>query len=513
MRKVRLGLVVGSSFALFTGLSGCSSNTQGASAVGGQASCPAGGETCPCYGNDTCNAGLTCASHLCVRLATGGAPSTGGTPAINSSTTGSTGSLGGAPSTGGTSAIYSSTTGGTGSLGGAPSTAGSPGVGGSVGGGLAVAGGISVLTPALSAAITSSACAGWSSQVNVPPALLEFVVDTSGSMTDIPRGAAQSKWQITQAVLANAINSGLPDNAGVGMLFFPNMNTVPNHNTTPIAVNNCVNTSAMIPAAPLGAAGSTQRTALAQGLASAYVAGGTPTEDAYEYAYSAGLVPAKQTYSYLVPNMILITDGQPTIALGCEGTGQTAYPVDWHPLVTDVTTVFQSTPTVRTFIVGSPGSEAQSSTGADGRPWLSQAARVGGTQLTPDCQDNGPNYCHFDLTQSQNFATDLAAALKNIIDSTMPCSVQISPPGGVLNDPNSLNVVYSENVVGGTPTRQWLVGQTTDLSCGAGTLDGWYADLSNGKVMLCPKTCKTVHGDKYARIDLLGGCQSVHSSP
>jgi hypothetical protein len=35
--------------------------------------CPTGSETCACYPNDTCNAGLTCASHLCVRLsATGG---------------------------------------------------------------------------------------------------------------------------------------------------------------------------------------------------------------------------------------------------------------------------------------------------------------------------------------------------------------------------------------------------------------------------------------------------------
>jgi sulfatase modifying factor 1 len=35
--------------------------------------CPTGSETCACYPNDTCNAGLTCASHLCVRLGgTGG---------------------------------------------------------------------------------------------------------------------------------------------------------------------------------------------------------------------------------------------------------------------------------------------------------------------------------------------------------------------------------------------------------------------------------------------------------
>jgi hypothetical protein len=398
-------------------------------------------------------------------------------------------------------------------MGGAWSTAGTPGIAGS-GSGVTVAGGISILTPDLSAAITYSACASWSSELQVPPALLEFVVDVSGSMTDIPKGSTgQNKWQITQAALNNAINNGLPDNAGVGILFFPDMNTVPNHNTSPIDVTNCVNTSAMIPAAPLGAAGSTQRAAIASGLANAYVAGGTPTNDAYDYAYASGVIPAMQTYGYFTPNLVLITDGQPTIALGCEGTGQTAYPVDWHPLVSDVTTAFKNTPAVRTFVIGTPGSEAQSSTSADGRPWLSQAARTGGTQLTPDCVDTGPNYCHFDLTQSLDLATDLAAALKDIIGSSMPCSFQVSPPSGIQIDSNALNLVYSENGVGGVPTRQWLLGQTKDLSCGAGTLDGWYVDLGNGKLVLCPKTCKTVQSDKYARLDLRGGCQSVHASP
>jgi MYXO-CTERM domain-containing protein len=53
-----------------------------ASALGGNttaaSTCEPGHETCPCYGNDTCNAGLTCASHLCVFLGTGGTGATGG---------------------------------------------------------------------------------------------------------------------------------------------------------------------------------------------------------------------------------------------------------------------------------------------------------------------------------------------------------------------------------------------------------------------------------------------------
>ncbi len=38
--------------------------------AGGEEPCPDGTETCPCYGNDTCNDDLVCASGLCVDLGT-----------------------------------------------------------------------------------------------------------------------------------------------------------------------------------------------------------------------------------------------------------------------------------------------------------------------------------------------------------------------------------------------------------------------------------------------------------
>jgi hypothetical protein len=367
-------------------------------------------------------------------------------------------------------------------------------------------GGKSVITADIIIAIKGDACAGTSSELEVPPALLEFVIDTSGSMNDIPTGSTQSKWTITQQALSNAISTGLPDNTGVGMLFFPNMNTVPNHNTTALPVSTCVNTSALIPAAPLGAAGSTQRAAIASGLTNAYVAGGTPTDDAYEYAYASGVIPAMQTYGYFTPFMVLITDGQPTISAGCEGTGQEAYPVDWQPIVNDIQSAFNNTPLVKTFIIGSPGSQEQSSTGADGRPWLSEAARTGGTPLTPNCVDTGPNYCHFDMTQSTNFAQDLSDALNAIINSAIPCSVTIPSPGaGKLPDPANINVIYDENVVAGTPTNQWLIGEISDQSCNGGTAEGWYLD-STGKMVLCPLTCRAIQSDKYAKLEVLQGC-------
>src|SRR5947207_12226346 len=46
---------------------------------GGAVACKDGAERCPCYGNGTCNKGLTCASHLCVLVpSAGGAGNAGG---------------------------------------------------------------------------------------------------------------------------------------------------------------------------------------------------------------------------------------------------------------------------------------------------------------------------------------------------------------------------------------------------------------------------------------------------
>ncbi len=61
----------------------------GAGGTGGD-DCPDGTERCACYGNGTCNAGLVCASNLCVRLGSGGTTGAGG-----SATGGTAGAMGG----------------------------------------------------------------------------------------------------------------------------------------------------------------------------------------------------------------------------------------------------------------------------------------------------------------------------------------------------------------------------------------------------------------------------------
>jgi hypothetical protein len=71
------------------GLANCSSG-------GDPGSCPAGSETCACYGNETCNPNLECRSHLCVASDAGSGGATGGNRATGGGSSG-----GSPPATGG----------------------------------------------------------------------------------------------------------------------------------------------------------------------------------------------------------------------------------------------------------------------------------------------------------------------------------------------------------------------------------------------------------------------------
>jgi len=77
----------------------CSSN--GGSHPDGGGACATGSEGCTCYGNHTCDPGLTCASSLCVQLGggTGGTTGGGGSSATGSGGSSATGS-GGSSATG-----------------------------------------------------------------------------------------------------------------------------------------------------------------------------------------------------------------------------------------------------------------------------------------------------------------------------------------------------------------------------------------------------------------------------
>ena len=361
--------------------------------------------------------------------------------------------------------------------------------------------GLTPVTTELRNQLEASACAGSSSEAEAQPSILTFVVDVSSSMGDKTLSTGgYTKWEITRDSLQSAVNK-LPQATSLGLLFFPNLGTVPNQNTTPIDVSNCVNTPAMIAVAPLGATGSSQRQAVTAGLQSVIPQGGTPTLDAYTYALDSGLLPAITPVASSF--MVLITDGEPTIAGGCEGSGDNGSPVDFHPIIqaiSDAWTNFK----IRTFVIGSPGSEKSAATGADVRSWLSAAATAGQTPTSINCSDTGmPNFCHLDMSQVSDFSASFQQALQSITGQVLSCqySVPAASAGNQL-DPTAINVLYAVN---GDRNQELLIGQT-DASCSGG--NGWYLDASNS-ITLCQSTCKTVQQDPAATVRILAGCQSI----
>jgi len=100
------------------------------------ASCSQGTERCPCFGNSTCNSGLTCASNTCVSLGgAGGATGMGGTTGSGGTGGSSKGGAGGTDSAG-TGGPSTAGAGGTSAAGtGGPAGSGGGGAGGGGGGG------------------------------------------------------------------------------------------------------------------------------------------------------------------------------------------------------------------------------------------------------------------------------------------------------------------------------------------------------------------------------------------
>lgn len=365
-----------------------------------------------------------------------------------------------------------------------------------------VTGGLTPLTPDLRNQLEASACLGWTSEGEGQPSLLTFVIDTSLSMNDkTPSTGGRTKWEVTRDTLLNVINH-LPKSVRVGLLLYPNRIT-PTDQATPTDVTACVNTNAFVSADALGTMGSGQRQALSIALQSAVVQGGTPTLDAYDYAL--GQLQSLDTDAGPSDSaMVLITDGEPTYAKGCLGSGSVG--VDTAPII-DAIGAAWSDPAgkIRTYVIGEPGSEKSIQSGADIRAWLSSAATAGGTPFSSNCSNSGiPNFCHLDLSQVSDFGVGLLQVLQGVTGQLTSCEYSLpssSATGGNVN-PNTINVIY---VVNGDESHELLIGQTNS-NCPTG--DGWYVD-SSGKIVLCPTTCTTIQQDPSGVLRILGGCQAI----
>lgn len=328
--------------------------------------------------------------------------------------------------------------------------------------------------------LIDSACAVDTARGEALPAVLQLVVDTSGSMGRRAPGSNRTKWEVTRDALNEAIDN-MPPTAAIGVVLYPNRSTQPG--------GPCFRSQSEVSIDLLGASGSAQRNNIRQALAGADPEGGTPTHDAYQFALGeldATTLPGNRF-------IVLITDGTPTFALNCNGTGSIDDPVDSQPIINESTGAFQDG--VRTFVIGSPGSE-------DARDALSEIASEGGTAQS-GCSSSGPNYCHFDMTTEPDLATALRDALTEITGQAVSCNYVVPTGGNV--DPNKVIVVYTP----GSGDPEEILKDPSQDQCNT----GWQYAQSRTQIELCGSTCDRIKADQDGQIDLIFGCETNVDGP
>jgi hypothetical protein len=352
-------------------------------------------------------------------------------------------------------------------------------------------------------AFVGQACDGWSAEPEALPSILEFVLDVSGTMraeTDSTGG--QSKWEVSADALQSALDE-LPAHISVGLTFYPNMDNGGSKDER-LDHTPCIDHGDDVDPDLLGDADSAQRAALEDVLASIEPdeRASTPTHDALDHAFEVlqGLGSNSARYA------VLITDGQPTLAKGCFGAANPREPEDTDPIVEAIGEIYDQTG-IRTFVVGSPGSESNEGTGADVRGWLSAAARAGGT-ATAGCSDDPGNFCHFDLTTASDFGDALSGALSSIGKAVIGCDYELpaTAPNGDAIDPNQVNLIYTDQ---SGQAHLLLPNGAEDCSVGWRYLD----PPEHTKIHVCGATCETIMNDPGASFDLVFGCATGEVPP
>ena len=228
----------------------------------------------------------------------------------------------------------------------------------------------------------------------------------------------------------------------------------------------------------------------------------TPTHDAYNAAVNHFAAANTLGQKYI----LLMTDGQPTVTEGCyrslgQCSAESAGDGAMNDVINAVAAAYQDQQ-IKTFILGSPGSEVHSETGLDNRWWLSQAAEQGMTS-PGNCSHTAEPYCHFDMTVEQDFAQGLNEALAAIIGMVAQCEYALpsAPPGESL-DTNAIHLVIA---AGGTDMIEVYRAPTSECS------HGWYLD--GDRVRLCPATCEVVQADALMELQWLFNCGAATIEP
>ena len=320
-------------------------------------------------------------------------------------------------------------------------------------------------------------CAGQEAGTELAPTIVELLVDTSLSMDERAPGSSRSKWVETRRVMLESINL-MPATTSVGVVFYPDVE---------VGADQCFDEEADVAVSALGSATSSQREEIQQAFEREEPRGSTPTHDAYRYALDelANAPGVGQRF------LVLITDGTPTYSLGCEGSGTPQDPADPTPLIPEAASALGRG--IKTFVIGSPGSE-------DARESLSQMAQAGGTAIEGCSHDGRPRYCHFDMTENEDFAAALRDAFEAISGIALSCAYELpAPPNGATLDLGKVNVLFRPP--GGGEQERIPQSEAGD-AC-----DGWRYSDDRSRVLLCGQTCDRV-SSSTGQLSIEFGCST-----
>jgi hypothetical protein len=315
-----------------------------------------------------------------------------------------------------------------------------------------------------------------------------------------------SKWEAMQSVLPSAFQ-GLPTNWIAGVSYFrkPDNGCFEPDQSVPIDVMSTTQLAAIEESiARRGPKGNTTDADNVQGATPTYAAWKHALDRISTYAVPPGYESSKR---YIV----LITDGVPTVnADGCTYVN----PITQEEYDSEIALVKSegNAQSVKTFVVGVRGSELAQNATYDPLFMLSNLAVAGGTEKPEGCvpvtgtldaerttlAERG-SYCHYDLSQSTDFAGDLVSALSDIQRSLVSCRYTLPPPPtGKTIDPNETVIVY-QNGSG----KDSVVLPNTSATCDR----GWhFTDATHTELEICGKTCDLIQADPKARLNVIFGC-------